>query len=85
MGSTTFCEILVCRSTIPLPYAFLVSQGKYAEAELLNERSQTIRESVLGPEHPDVGNSLKNRAKLFESQVRDVICSLGISAPVRLL
>ncbi|CAM9226204.1 unnamed protein product [Ectocarpus sp. 13 AM-2016] len=47
---------------------FLVSQGKYAEAEPLNERSQAIRENVLGPEHPDVANSLNNRARLFASQ-----------------
>lgn len=70
---------------MPLPYAsFLVSQGKYAEAEPLNERSQAIRENVLGPEHSDVANSLNNRAKLFASQVRDVCVSWEF-AGVRLL
>lgn len=32
-------------------------------------RSQTIRESVLGPEHPDVATSLNGMATLYESQV----------------
>ncbi len=46
------------------------TQGKYAEAEPLYERSQAIREKVLGPEHPDVAQSLNNRAGLLRSQVR---------------
>ncbi|CAN0489574.1 unnamed protein product [Laminaria digitata] len=37
-------------------------QGKYAEAEPLYERSQAIRENVLGPEHPEVAQSFNNRA-----------------------
>ncbi|CAN0448690.1 unnamed protein product, partial [Laminaria digitata] len=37
-------------------------QGKYAEAKPLYERSQAIREKVLGPEHPEVAQSLNNRA-----------------------
>ncbi|CAN0570478.1 unnamed protein product [Ectocarpus sp. 12 AP-2014] len=41
-----------------------VFQGKYKEAEPLYERSQEIREKVLGPEHPDVAQSLDNRARL---------------------
>ncbi|CAM9716699.1 unnamed protein product [Ectocarpus sp. 4 AP-2014] len=48
--------------------SFLVSQGKYAEAEALNERSQAMRENVLGPEHPDVAISLNNRARMLASQ-----------------
>ena len=45
-------------------------QGKYNEAEPLYERSQAIREKVLGPEHPDVAQSLNNRALLLKAQVR---------------
>ena len=58
-----------------LPYAnpLLMSQGKYAEAEPLYERSQVIREKALGPEHPAVAAVLSNRAVLLESQVRAVI------------
>ena len=59
----------------PLPYTnpLLLSQGKYAEAEPLYERSQAIREKALGPEHPAVATVLNNRASLLESQVRAVI------------
>ncbi|CAB1110285.1 unnamed protein product [Ectocarpus sp. CCAP 1310/34] len=46
-------------------------QGKYAEAEPLYERSQAIRENVLGPEHSDVGRSLNNLAALKMRQVVD--------------
>ena len=42
------------------------------EAEPLYERSQAIQEKALGPEHPDVAQSLNNRAGLLESQVRAV-------------
>ncbi|CAB1113194.1 unnamed protein product [Ectocarpus sp. CCAP 1310/34] len=52
----------------------LRAQGKYDDAEPLNERSQTIREKVLGPEHPDVAQSLNNRAGLLEAQVRAKRC-----------
>ena len=47
-------------------------QGKYAETEPLYERSQTIREKVLGQEHPDVAQSLNNRAGLLMEQVGPV-------------
>ncbi|CAB1118953.1 unnamed protein product [Ectocarpus sp. CCAP 1310/34] len=43
-------------------------QGKHAEAEPLYERSQAIREKVLGPKHPDVAEVLNNRATLLKSQ-----------------
>ena len=49
-----------------------VFQGKYDEVEPLYERSQAIREKVLGPEHPDVAQSLNNRAALLQAQVRAV-------------
>ena len=47
-------------------------QGKFAEAERLYERSQAIREKVLGPDHPHVAGSLNNRAALLRAQVRAV-------------
>lgn len=44
-------------------------QGKYAEAEPLYERAQTVREKALGPEHPDLANLLNSRAALLAMQV----------------
>ena len=58
--------------TAPSQTSLLAMQGKYAEAEPLYQRSQAIREKVLGLEHPDVAQSLNNRAGLLESQVRIV-------------
>lgn len=55
---------------IRLYHAARCIQGKYAEAEPLYERSQAIREKVLGPDHLDVATTLHNRAELLESQVR---------------
>ena len=34
-------------------------QGQQAKAEPLFERSLTIRETALGPEHPDVARTLQ--------------------------
>lgn len=47
----------------------LAVQGKFAQAEQLNERSQAIWEKSLGPEHPHVATSLDNRADLLIRQV----------------
>lgn len=44
-------------------------QGQYAEAEPLYERSQAIREKVLGLDHPDVAESVINWAGLLARQV----------------
>ncbi|CAN0512516.1 unnamed protein product, partial [Laminaria digitata] len=44
----------------------LALQGKYAEANPLYERSQAIREKILGPEHPEVAQSLNNRVGKHE-------------------
>lgn len=55
------------------------AQGEYAEAEPLLERSQTIREKALGPEHPDVAQSFNNRATLLESQVGSIRIFLEVS------
>lgn len=44
-------------------------QGKYAQAEVLDEQSQAIPEKVLDPEHPAVAASPLNQAGSLESQV----------------
>lgn len=44
-------------------------QGKYAEAEMLCDRSQAIREKMLGPAHLDVADSLNKKAAVLEKQV----------------
>ena len=41
------------------------NQGDYAKAEPLLKRSLAIREKSLGPNHPDVANSLHNLAELY--------------------
>lgn len=56
------------------------SQGKHVEAEPLYERSQAIRENVLGLEHPDVAESLNSWAALLGSQVGiDLFCALLVA------
>ncbi len=46
------------------------NQSKYAEAEPLYKRSLAIREKALGPEHPDVAQSLENYAALLRQTAR---------------
>ncbi len=46
------------------------AQGNYAEAEPLYRRSLAIREKALGPEHPDVAQSLDNYAALLRETGR---------------
>ena len=46
-------------------------QGKYTEAEPLYERSLAILEKALGPEHPQVAQSLDNYAALLHKLNRD--------------
>jgi tetratricopeptide (TPR) repeat protein len=43
-------------------------QERYAEAKQLLERSLAIRETLLGPEHPQVAISLNHLALLCEAQ-----------------
>jgi CHAT domain-containing protein/tetratricopeptide (TPR) repeat protein len=47
-----------------------LDQGRYAEAEPLDQRSLAIREKALGPEHHDVGLTLSDMATLSQSQGR---------------
>lgn len=51
------------------PRAF---QGEhaYADAWPLFERSVAIFETILGPEHPDLAQSLNNQAELLRTKVR---------------
>ena len=57
--------MIILNSVVP------TSQGKYDYAEPLYERSLAIREKALGPEHPDVAQSLNNLAGLLRAQVRN--------------
>lgn len=41
------------------------AEGRYDDAEPLYKRSLTKREKALGPDHPDVGQSLNNLAELY--------------------
>jgi hypothetical protein len=53
------------------PTIFLYdNQSKYAEAESLYQRFQAIVEKALGPEHPDVAQSLENYAALLRQTAR---------------
>lgn len=51
---------------------FVSNMGLYPAAEPLYKRSLAIREQALGPEHPDVGQSLNNLAALYADQGRYV-------------
>ena len=42
----------------------------YAEAEPFHKRSLAIREKALGPEHPDVAQSLESYAALLRNTQR---------------
>src|SRR5439155_467798 len=44
------------------------AQGQYAKAEPLCQRSLNIRETKLGPDHPDVARSLNSLATLYTAQ-----------------
>ena len=48
----------------------LYKQGRYSEAIPLAQRTLTIREKSLGPDHPDVAVSLNNLAELYRAQGR---------------
>jgi tetratricopeptide (TPR) repeat protein len=42
--------------------------GKYTETEPFYQQSLTIRQQVLGPQHPDTATSLNNLAGLYQAQ-----------------
>ena len=47
---------------------FLHEKGQYAHARPLYERALSIREELLGPEHPKVAESLNDLASLYHIQ-----------------
>ncbi len=47
------------------------SQGQYAQAEPLYERSLAILEKALGPNHPFVATGLENMATFFRKTGRE--------------
>jgi tetratricopeptide (TPR) repeat protein len=49
---------------------YLGERAQYAEAEPLYRRALSIREKVLGPEHPDTATILDNLAELYRQQGR---------------
>jgi Tetratricopeptide repeat len=53
----------------------LVNAGRYSEAEPLFKQSLALREKVLGPDHPDVAQSLNNI--VIESRLDFLPKSLG--------
>lgn len=48
------------------------SQGETADAERLYRRAAEIKETILGPDHPDLGFTLYNLATLFASSTDPV-------------
>lgn len=62
-------RVVSAQVDLSLTLSVLTTQGKYAEAESLFERSQALREKVFGLEHPDVAQSLYHRAGVLENQV----------------
>ena len=46
------------------------TQGHYAQAEPLYQRSLAIKEKTLGPEHSGVAQSLENYAALLRQTAR---------------
>ena len=51
----------------------LGSQGKYSEADEGYLRAVGIQEKALGPDHPDLVITLRNRAYVLELQVEHVV------------
>ncbi len=49
---------------------YLWERGRYTEAEPLYQRALRIREQQLGPQHPDVGQSLNRLGILYHDQGR---------------
>ncbi len=46
---------------------------RYPEAEGLYKRSLSIRQAVLGPEHPDTQKSLSRLAEIYHAEGKDVL------------
>jgi len=50
---------------------FYCSQEQYTQAEPLLKRTLAIREKTLGPNHPDVAQSLENLASFYHYTRRE--------------
>src|ERR1700737_1846913 len=48
----------------------LYDAGQYSDAIPVAQQALAIREKALGPDHPDVANSLNNLAELYRKQSR---------------
>lgn len=48
--------------------AFCVDEAAFTQAEPLLQRSLSIHEQILGPDHPDVAANLNNLASLYDHQ-----------------
>ena len=55
---------------LSLQATLLLNEGLYEEAEPLLQASLSIRTSLLGDAHPDVGISLYHLATLYDNQFR---------------
>ncbi|CAN0533713.1 unnamed protein product, partial [Laminaria digitata] len=69
-GLLSICSSAFLALTTFLLQLYATFQGKYEEAGPLCERSLAICEKALGPDHPDVAQSLNTRAQLLREQVR---------------
>lgn len=69
---TAILDSTVGAVTTPLLCFPVTHQGKYAEADPLYLRAIEMLEKGLGPEHPNVGSALTNRAALLAAQVRAI-------------
>ncbi|CAN0413880.1 unnamed protein product, partial [Laminaria digitata] len=67
-GLLSICSSAFLALTTFLMQFYATFQGKYEEAGPLCERSLAIREKALGPDHPDVANSLNTLAELLRKQ-----------------
>jgi hypothetical protein len=47
---------------------YLWERGRYTDVEPLFQRALAIRETALGPEHPNLASSLNNLAELYRNQ-----------------
>lgn len=70
-----FAEFLLVLALITQLRWFPTPQGNYVDAEPLYERSHAIRKTVLGRDHPDVGQSISSLAGILTHQVRAPKCS----------
>ena len=59
----------------------LQDQGKLAEAEPLYQRTITILEKSLGPDHPQVATGLNNLAQLLNSNVQLLNSNVQLDIP----